>query len=88
MSPENVAQPSPGNRLVPTPRQTWLMAGLLPIFIGIGVGVLVWATRGGRTAGASGLEDVTAGVIIGAVAMLVSRVVILAVLLNLPRLRR
>jgi hypothetical protein len=64
------------------------MAGLLPILIGIGVGVLVWATRGGRTAGASGLEDVTAGVIIGAVAMLVSRVAILAVLLNLPRLRR
>jgi hypothetical protein len=64
------------------------MAGLLPIFIGIVVGVLVWAARGGQTAGASGLEDLTAGVIIGAVAMLVSRVLILAVLLNLPRIRR
>jgi hypothetical protein len=64
------------------------MAGLLPIVIGIGVGALVWATRGGQTAGAEGLEDLTAGVIIGAVAMLVSRVLLLAILLNLPRFRR
>jgi hypothetical protein len=86
LSPKNVAQtpqkavadgPTPPPAVGPSERTWRLLTELLPVLVGLGVGAVVYVAYGGaQQGGAAGTLVLTDSVIIGAIAMFVTRLVL------------